>query len=185
MAPVRYRVNGGDDRPAGADAAGDGDAGGAEDTDDEPGLAITLRVVAASFAGGALGLVAMVPLLLGLPVLLGLFQAEPLVDVASLGRVVGVRPSLVLGVLVFAAGGAVALPLLFVVAGAFLPPRDPLWARGAVFATIMWTGFAIAFWPGEGAGVLFLGLSLGAHWLYGYVLVAVMERFAYVPEHPV
>lgn len=153
--------------------------------DADAGLEITGRVVLSAFAGGAAGLVAMAPALLGLPAVLGLFQAEPLVDVAELGRVVGVEPSLGLGVLVFAAGGVVALPLLFVVAGGFLPPREPRAARGAVFATIMWTGFVLAYWPGERAGVLFLGLSLGAHWIYGYVLGGVMERFAYIPEHAV
>ena len=79
----------------------------------------------------------------------------------------------------------VALPLLFVVAGGFLPPRGPQVARGPVFATIMWTGFVLAFWPGPRAGVLFAGLSLGAHWIYGYVLATVMQRLAYIPEHPV
>lgn len=158
---------------------------GAGTADGEPGLAITGRVVLSAFAGGALGLAAMAPVLLALPVFLGLFEEEPLVDVAELGRVVGVEPSILLGLVVFVAGGAVALPLLFVVAGGFLPPRQPRVARGPTFATIMWTGFVLAFWPGEQAGVLFLGLSLGAHWIYGYVLATVMERLAYIPEHPV
>lgn len=148
-------------------------------------LDVTPRVVLAAFAGGAAGLAAMAPVLLGLPALLGLFQEEPLVDVAELGRVVGVEPSLALGVVVFAAGGVVALPLLFVVAGAFLPPRSPRAARGAVFATVMWTGFVLAYWPGPQSGVLFIALSLAAHWVYGYVLGSVMERLAHVPEHPV
>lgn len=155
--------------------------------DDRPEarLDITWRVVAAAFLGGAVGLLVMAPVLFGLPALLGLFRAEPLVDLAQLGRVLGLEPSLLLGIVVFVAGGTIALPLLFVVAGSFLPPREHRAARGIVFATVMWTGFAIAFWPGEHAGVLFLALSLSAHWIYGYTLGWVMERIAYVPQHTV
>lgn len=148
-------------------------------------LDITPRVVLAAFAGGAAGLIAMVPVLFAIPTFLQLFRAEPLVDLAELGRVLGLEPNLLLGIVVFMAGGVVALPLLFVVAGAFLPPREPRAARGITFASIMWSGFIIAFWPGEYAGAIFLGLSLGAHWVYGYVLGTVMQRFAHVPQHSV
>ncbi|WP_049927113.1 DUF6789 family protein [Halopiger goleimassiliensis] len=148
-------------------------------------LDITLRVVLSAFAGGAVGLLAMVPILFVPPAFFDLFEADALVDVAELGRVLGLEPNLLLGVVVFVVGGAIALPLLFVVAGAFLPPREPRAARGVTFATVMWTGFIIAFWPGEYAGALFLGLSLLAHWVYGYALGQVMERLAYVPQHSV
>lgn len=148
-------------------------------------LDITLRVVLSAFLGGAAGLVLMVPVLFAVPAFLRLFQAEPLVDVAELGRVLGFEPNLLLGIVVFVGGGVIALPLLFVVASAFLPPRAPRSARGVTFATIMWTGFIIAFWPGEYAGVIFLGLSLAAHWVYGYVLGQVMDRLAHVPQHSV
>lgn len=148
-------------------------------------LDITPRVVLSAFAGGALGLIAMVPILFVPPAFLNLFQADTIVDVAELGRALGFEPNLLLGIVVFVGGGTIALPLLFVVAGAFLPPREPRSARGITFATIMWTGFVIAFWPGEYAGVLFLGLSLSAHWVYGYVLGQVMQRLAYVPQHSV
>jgi hypothetical protein len=154
-----------------------------EDFDDKAAsLDITLEVVIAAFVGGAAGLIAMTPVLFGFPAVLGLFQAEPLVDVAELGRVLGLSPNLLRGISVFAVGGTVALPLLFVVTGTFLPPREPRYVRGATFATIMWTGFVIAFWPGERAGVIFLGLSLGAHLIYGLVLGGVIERFAHIPD---
>ncbi len=155
------------------------------DADLDAELDITLRVVLSAFAGGAAGLIAMIPILFVPPAFFGLFQATALVDVAELGRVLGLEPNLLLGTVVFVGGGAIALPLLFVVAGAFLPPQEPRATRGVTFATIMWTGFIIAFWPGEYAGVLFLGLSLAAHWVYGYVLGQVMQRFAYVPQHSV
>lgn len=155
------------------------------ESDLDAGIDITPRVVLAAFAGGAAGLAAMVPVLFALPAFLQLFRADPLINLAQLGRVLGLEPSLVLGLVVFVGGGTIALPLLFVVGGAFLPPREPRAARGITFATIMWTGFVLAFWPGEYAGAIFLGLSLGAHWVYGYVLGWVMERFAYIPQHAV
>jgi hypothetical protein len=162
-----------------ASAAAEGEA------DLEAELDINREVVLAAFAGGAAGLAAMVPVLFALPALLGLFRADPLVDVAELGRVLGLEPSLALGAVVFAVGGGVALPLLFVVAAAFLPPREPRYARGITFASIMWTGFVIAFWPGRYAGVIFLGVSLAGHWAYGYVLGRVTDRFAHVPQHTI
>lgn len=148
-------------------------------------LEITPRVVLVAFLGGAAGLAAMTPILIGLPAFLGLFQADPLLDIAALGRVAGLEPDLLTGIAVFVAGGAIGIPLLFVVAGAFLPPREPRAARGATFALIMWTGFVLAFWPGVQASVLFVTLSLIGHLVYGLVLGGVMERFAYIPEHEV
>lgn len=153
--------------------------------DDHASLEITPRVVLVAFLGGAAGLAAMAPILIGLPAFLGLFEAEPLLDLAALGRAAGIDPDLATGVVVFVAGGTVGIPLLFVVAGAFLPPRRPRYARAVTFAGIMWTGFVLAFWPGWRASVLFLTLSLIGHLVYGLVLGLVMERFAYVPEHDV
>ena len=151
----------------------------------EAHLDINGRVVLSAFVGGLVGLVLMMPVLLGLPALLGLFEADPLISVTDLGRVIGIQPSLLLGLAVFLAGGVIALPLLFTVAGGFLPPREPRAVRGVVFATIMWTGFVIAYRPGPRSVVLFGALSLAGHWVYGYALGAVMERLAYVPEHTI
>jgi hypothetical protein len=151
----------------------------------EAHLDITLRVVLSAFLGGLVGLIAMAPVLIGVPALLGLFEADPLISVTELGRVVGLEPNLLLGLAVFLAGGVITLPLLFTVAGAFLPPREPRALRGVVFATIMWTGFVIAYWPGPQAAVIFAALSLAGHWIYGYALGAVMERLAYVPQHTI
>lgn len=148
-------------------------------------LEITPRVVLVAFAGGAAGLVAMAPVLVGLPALLGLFPSDPMLDVAALGRVVGLEASLPMGLAVFVAGGAVGLPLLFVVAGSFLPPRRPRAARGATFAVVIWTGFVLAFWPGISAAVAFMTVSLVGHLIYGLVLGAVMDRFAHIPRHAV
>ena len=97
------------------------------------------------------------------------------------------EPSLTNGLLLFGAGGAVVLPLLFVVAGAFLPPRTPRFARGVTFSTIIWTGFVLAFWPGGDSVTvgLFLLFSLLSHWVYGLVLGGTIEYLVGIPEHDV
>jgi len=151
----------------------------------EASLDITPRVVLSAFVGGLAGMVLMTPVLIGLPAFLGLFEAAPLINITELGRVVGIEPSLPLGLAVFLSGGVIALPLLFTVAGGFLPPQQPRELRGVVFATIMWTGFVIAYWPGPQSAVLFGALSLLGHWVYGYALGTVMERLAYIPDHTV
>lgn len=159
--------------------------GGTHADDDYASLEINRRVVLVAFLGGGAGLAAMAPVLIGLPAFLGQFQADPLLDLAALGRAGAIEPDLLTGVAVFVVGGTVGIPLLFVVAGAFLPPRQPRYARAVTFALIMWTGFVLAFWPGLQASVLFLTLSLIGHTLYGLVLGLVMERLAYIPEHEV
>lgn len=149
------------------------------------GLEITPRIIAVAFLGGVAGMAAMTPILIGPPAVLGAFRAQPLLEIADLGRVLGSEPNLVLGLIVLVAGGAVAIPLLFVIAGAFLPPREPRAARGVTFALVFWTGFVLAFWPGIGSAVLFLAASLLGHLVYGLVLGGVLDRFAYIPQHAV
>lgn len=153
----------------------------------ELGPPIRRDVVLTAVLGGLLGVIAMLPVLAGIPRLLGEFRTQPVVDFAALGMVIGLEPSLALGVAIFVLAGTVVLPLLFVVAGAFLPPRQPRRVRGVTFATLMWTGFVLAFWPGGNwiTVVLFLGFSLAAHWIYGLVLGATVERLVGIPEHDV
>lgn len=150
-------------------------------------MPITPRTVTAALAGGTLGTAAMVPVLVTVPQLLGVFRAEPVFDFARIAVVVGVEPSFAVGAGVFLFGGAVTLPLLFLVAGSFLPPRNAPLLRGPAFASVVWTGFAVAFWPdGEGAVVAsFLVFSVLAHWVYGFVLAWTLVRFAWIPEHAV
>lgn len=154
---------------------------------DELGPPITGEVIISALIGGLVGILAMLPVLAGIPQLLGVFRAEPVVDFASIGLVFGLEPSLPLGIAVFVAAGTVVLPLLFVVAGAFLPPRAPPHVRGVTFATLMWTGFVLAFWPGGGwpTVVLFLAFSLAAHVVYGFVLGVAVDRLVGIPEHDV
>lgn len=158
---------------------------------EEPAVAedvlITLRSVGAGAVGGLVGVLLMTPLLVLLPGAIGVFRPEPIVGFASFGAFVGLEPSLELGLALFVANGAISLPLIFLTAGMFLPPREPQYLRGVTFATIVWPGFLLAFWPG-GEPVIqatFLAVSLLGHWVYGAALGLVVTRLAALPEHRV
>ncbi|SFR69025.1 DUF6789 family protein [Halogeometricum limi] len=150
-------------------------------------IPITARVVAMAMFGGFVGTVFMMPILVGVPELLGLFQTTPITEFAGFAAFFGLQPTLTLGILLFGFGGTVALPLTFLVLGAFLPPEEPRYLRGATFATFFWTGFAPAFWPEGGLLVVasYLVSSLVAHWVYGLTLGTVLHRTTGIPQHQV
>jgi len=146
---------------------------------DEP---ITLRVVLAAFAGGLAGLVAMTPFVIGVPLLLGVFDVDPFLEAIPL---VDITPFI--GALVFSLGGVFVLPLFFIVTGTFLPPREPRWARGVTMSTLFWATFLFLFWPGGGifSNVVFLVVTLLGHWVYGLALGLVTHTVTGIPEHNV
>lgn len=148
---------------------------------------ITVRVVLSAMGGGLLGMVLMLPILVGIPALFGIFRTEPIAQFAPFLAHVGFERSLALGVTLFVIGGTTILPLMFTVVGAFLPPESPRYLRGVSFATIFWTGFILAFWPGGSALTigLFLVVSLLAHWVYGAALGGVLSRTTGIPQHAV
>jgi hypothetical protein len=150
-------------------------------------LPITGRIVLAAMAGGLAGTVLMLPLLVGVPNLLNLFSTAPITDFAGFGAFLGLEPTVQLGIALFLVGGTIVLPLMFVVVGAFLPPRSPRYVRGATFATLFWTGFLPAFWPpGDALTVsLFVVVSLASHWVYGLALGYVLDRTSGIPQHRV
>ncbi|MFB6101004.1 MAG: DUF6789 family protein [Haloplanus sp.] len=145
---------------------------------------LTLRAVASGFVGGVAGLVVMSPVIAGVPILLGIFELEPLARFADL---VIAEANALLGIAFFVAGGAVVLPLFFVVTASFLPPREPKYLRGATISSFFWVSFVYIFWPAAGAFVnaVFVVVTLVSHWLYGAVLGAVMQRLTRIPEHNV
>lgn len=151
----------------------------AEETDP-----LTPRTVASGVAGGIAGLIVMAPVIAGIPILLGVFQMEPLEQFANL---VIADASGTLGAAFFVAGGAVVLPLFFVVTATFLPPAEPRYARGATISTMFWVAFVYIFWPGASLWVngVFIGVTFVAHVLYGLVLGGVMQRLTGIPEHQV
>lgn len=148
---------------------------------------ITGRVVVAAMSGGLAGTALMLPVLVGLPGLLGFFRTDPITDFAGVAAFIGIEPTLTLGVVLFGFGGTVVLPLVFLVIGSFLPPKTPRTLRGVTFATCFWIGFVTAFWPNQGAvtGGLFLVTSLLGHWIYGLTLGTVLCRTTGIPQHGV
>jgi len=160
-----------------------------DSTADEPSLGsaeepLTLRVVAGAFVGGVAGLVVMAPVIAGIPMLLGIFQVDPLARFADL---VIAEADALLGLAFFVAGGIVVLPLFFVVTASFLPPREPKYLRGATISSFFWVSFVYIFWPDSSLFVngVFVVVTLVSHWLYGAVLGATMERLTGIPEHRV
>jgi len=161
-------------------------------------IEITPRLIGLSMGAGLVGLLVMAPILAGVPAALGVFRVEPLVEFANIGSLFGLRPELigpilgfnpdvVVGAILFGAGGVLFLPVQFLVVGSFLPPDSPRFARGGSFAMLWWSGFLFAFWPGGTAlamGVFFV-VSLAAHLAYGMTLGYLIDRFAEIPQHEV
>lgn len=148
---------------------------------------ITAKVILTAMASGLVGMILMLPVLVGLPFAFDLFLTDPIANFAPFITYLGVEPSLALGVALFVIGGTTVLPLIFVVVGSFLPPATPRYARGVTFATIFWLGFILAFWPGGTrlTIALFLLVSLLAHWVYGAVLGGLLSRTVGLPQHDV
>jgi MFS family permease len=148
---------------------------------------ITRNVVAMSMAGGLAGTVLMLPVVVLLPQLLGVFRTGPITTFAGFAAFVGVEPTVTVGAMLFGFGGMVALPLVFLVLGAFLPPVEPRYLRGVTFGTVFWIGFTLAFWPeGDLATVAsFLVFSVLGHWIYGLLLGLTLHRTTGIPQHEV
>jgi hypothetical protein len=145
---------------------------------------LTMRVVASGIVGGTAGVIAVSPILAGVPLLLGVFQLDPLEAFAQL---VIADANAVLGIAFFVVGGAIVLPLFFIVTATFLPPQKPRYLRGSTIAALFWTTFVVLFWPGGGLYVtaIFVVVTLVAHLLYGAILGLTMERLGGIPEHRV
>lgn len=156
-------------------------------TDGVENVPITGRGILVAMVGGFVGTALMLPILVGVPRLLDLFQTDPVTRFAGIGLFFGVEPTVTLGVLLFGVGGTFVLPVMFLVVGAFLPPETPRFLRGVTFATIMWVGFAPAFWPQADALVVgtYLVVSLVGHWVYGATLGEVLDRTIGIPQHEV
>lgn len=145
---------------------------------------LSLRSITSAFVGGAAGLIAMSPLIAGVPILLGTFQLESL---ARLAEFVISQADATLGLLFFGGGGVVVLPLFFIVTATFLPPKQPRYLRGATISSFFWVGFVYIFWPAGGVFInaTFVVVTLVSHWIYGAVLGLVMQRLTGIPEHAV
>lgn len=148
---------------------------------------ITGRRIGVAMGGGLAGTVLMLPILVGIPTLFDLFSTGPITRFAGVATFFGGEPTVGLGIVLFGLGGTFVLPLMFLVVGAFLPPETPRYLRGVTFATIMWVGFAPAFWPRAGALAVgtYLVVSLVGHWVYGATLGAALDVTVGIPQHEV
>lgn len=126
---------------------------------------------------GAVGTAVMtVVLLIGTS--LGGFDIESLSIVVDLIGLSAVAPaySVVIGYLLFLAGGMVTWPLLFASIGRYLPGET--WARqGAFFGFILWTGFVLAFYTGYAwiELAVYVAVTFLGHLAYGFCLGAVFD----------
>lgn len=145
---------------------------------------LTLRVIGSSIVGGIAGVAVMAPVIAGIPILLDIFRLESL---ARFAEFVIADANAILGIAFFVAGGAVVLPLFFVVTATFVPPHKPRYLRGASVSSMFWVSFVYIFWPGGSVFVnaVFVVVTLVGHWLYGITLGLVMERLTGIPEHRV
>jgi cytochrome c oxidase subunit 1 len=133
---------------------------------------IVSRNAGMAAVGGFVGTVLMVGGL-GTAVLVGVFDPASFAEIAGL---VGLPASPLLGVALFLVGGTVTWPLLFLAFFEFLPGRL-LFETGLVFATLISTGFAIAFYTGQTGLALvgYVGFVLVAHWAYGLGLSVTFQ----------
>ncbi|MFB6206628.1 MAG: DUF6789 family protein [Haloglomus sp.] len=100
-------------------------------------------------------------------------------DPASFGELaslVGLPTSPVLGAMLFLVGGTVTWPLLFLAFQEYLPGRL-LFETGLVFATLISSGFLVAFYTGQSGLELlgYIGFVLVAHWAYGLGLTVTFQ----------
>jgi cytochrome c oxidase subunit 1 len=122
--------------------------------------------------GGAVGTLLMTGGL-GTAVLIGVFDVASFAELAEL---VGLPANPLVGAVLFLVGGTVTWPLIFLAFSEFLPGRL-LFETGLVFATLISTGFAVAFYTGQSGFALlgYLGFVLVAHWSYGLGLAVTFQ----------
>lgn len=115
---------------------------------------------------------------------LGAFELSSfgtLAELTGFNMLLPLNPTAV-GYVLFLLTGMVMWPLLFASIGRYLP-GEKYATRGLPFGFVLWTGFAPAFYEGYTglAMVLYFGLTLGAHFAYGFSLGAV---FDYLGDRP-
>lgn len=88
-----------------------------------------------------------------------------------------------IGFVVFAVLGIVPWPLLFASLGWYLP-GDRFAIKGLTFGAVLWTGFAVGFYQGNGPGTLalYLVLTFAGHLGYGFALGLVFDYFSKRPD---
>jgi len=130
------------------------------------------RNAALGVVGGLVGTVLMTGGL-GTAALVGVLDPASFGELATL---VGLPASPLLGAALFLVGGTVTWPLLFLTFQEYLPGRL-LFETGLTFATLISTGFVIAFYTGQSGLELlgYIGFVLVAHWAYGLGLTVTFQ----------
>ncbi|WP_339103615.1 DUF6789 family protein [Haloterrigena salinisoli] len=125
----------------------------------------------AGAAGGLVGTLLMTGVLL-VAVALGVFDLESFADLATL---VGLPANLALGYGLFLFAGMTVWPLLFLSLGEYLP-GELTFITGLWYATVIASGFVIAFYTGQTGLelVTYLVFALLAHWIYGLGLAGMI-----------
>ncbi|WP_254764069.1 DUF6789 family protein [Natrinema marinum] len=125
----------------------------------------------AGATGGFVGTMLMSGVLFA-AVILGAFD---LASFANLATLVGLPASVALGYGLFLVGGMTVWALLFLSLGEYLPGELTL-VTGLWYATVIASGFAIAFYTGQSGLelVAYLVFVLLAHWLYGLGLAGTI-----------
>ncbi|NLV12497.1 DUF6789 family protein [Haloarcula argentinensis] len=98
------------------------------------------------------------------------------ISFGEIAELVGLPASPAIGAVLFLVGGTVTWPLLFLAFSDYLPGRL-LFETGLVFATLISSGFAIAFYTGQ-SGLAFVGyltFVLVSHWAYGIGLTVTFQ----------
>ncbi|QLK26094.1 cbb3-type cytochrome c oxidase subunit I [Natrinema zhouii] len=121
--------------------------------------------------GGFVGSLLMTAVLL-VAVGLGVFDLE---SFATLATFVGLPANLALGYGLFLVGGMTVWPLLFLSLGEYLP-GELTFITGLWYATVIASGFALAFFTGQSGLelVTYLIFVLLAHWIYGLGLAGTI-----------
>ncbi len=131
----------------------------------------SVRIVGTAAVAGLVGTTLMSGVLFAATVI-GVFQLSSFADIASL---VGVQGTIA-GYALFFIGGITTWALLFATLAEYIPGR-PRVVTGLVYATIISSGFMIAFYTDQ-TGLQLLGyvvFVLIAHWFYGVGLAATFE----------
>lgn len=148
---------------------------------------LDFREVLVAGGAGFAGMVAMIPFF-AVAFLLGALSPEAFAGLAELLSIPANSPlAFPIGAFIFIGGGMTTLPLLFISLAEFLPPKRSIPLRGVTYAIIIWTGFSIAFWTGQGGLQLatYLVITLLAHMAYGYVVGWLFSRFEDLPKYKV
>ncbi|UTF55476.1 DUF6789 family protein [Natronosalvus rutilus] len=131
------------------------------------------------FVGAVAGLVGtlLMTVVLAVGVAIGVFHLQAFTELAGL---IGAPERASVGYALFVLAGSTVWPLLFLTIARYLPGRTPI-ARGLSFATIVTSGFLLAFYTDQAGLALvgYVGLSILAHWAYGVGLGAALDYASY------